>query len=193
LVAAAGMVLTGWLIATVVRHGGDVLYDLPSWAVAVGAGAAAVAFIGWMVIIRTTGWTGIAVAVIGALVVASIGVIPILGVLLFVGGMVWMAGSAQAKSDRRGLAGGLLVAIGLPLAGLVASDGPIVRCRPDGVSTSSSIFRDAGGSSGSGSSGAGVTSAGLAPGATQGQLSSGGRTYTYRCEGDRLVEFTRNP
>jgi hypothetical protein len=181
LVAAAGIVLSGWVLATVLRHSGQEVYDLPGWAVALGAGAALVAAVGWMVVIRTSGWTGVAVAVVGAFTVASVGVMPIIGVLAFVGGMVWMAGAVQRRPDRRGLAGGLLVAVGLPVAALVATDGPIVRCRDDGVSTSSSLFRGNDSSTGSGTSSEG--------GVTDGSIRSGDRTYTYRCAGDRLVRF----
>lgn len=179
--AAAGIVLSGWLLATVLRHGGEDVYDLPGWAVALGAGAAAVAAIGWMVIIRTSGWTGAAVAVVGAFTVASVGVMPVVGVLAFVGGMVWMAGAVQRRPDRRGLAGGLLVAVGLPVAALVATDGPIVRCRDDGVSTSSSLFRGNDSNTGSGTA--------SDDGVTDGSVTAGDRTYTYRCAGNRLARF----
>jgi hypothetical protein len=112
---------------------------------------------------------------------------PVIGVLLFVIALVWMAGATQRHADRRALAGGLLVAVGLPVAGLVASDGPLVRCRPDGVSTSSTIFRGSPLSSGSGSS------SGPGAGDADGGFSTGGRTYTYRCEGGRLVDFEARP
>lgn len=175
------MVLAGWLLATVVRHGGQAVYDLPRWAVALGTGAALVAFVGCAVIIRSEGWTGVGVAVAGSVIVASIGVMPVIGVLLFVVALVWMAGATQRAADRRGLAGGLLVALGLPVAALVVTDGPLVECRPDGVSTSSSLFRGTESSTGSGTSTEGGT--------TKGTITSGDRTYTYRCDGGRLVDF----
>lgn len=185
LVAAAGAILTVWVGGLIGVHAGQEVYDLPAWAVVLGVVAAGAALGGWVLVLTSDGWTAVAVAVVGALTVASVGVMPIIGVLAFVGGLVWMAGAAQRRSDRRGLAGGLLVAFGLPVAALVATDGPLVRCRADGVSTSSSVFRGSESGTGSGTSSAGRT--------TEGTLTAGDRTYTYRCAGDRLVDFEVRP
>ena len=173
------MVLAGWLVATVLRHAGEAVYDLPPWAVVLGVGAALVSFVGWALVIRSRGWLGASVAVVGTLIVASVVVLPILGVLLLVGGVVALARSTQGAPDRRALVGGLVVAVGLPVAALVASDGPVVRCHADGrgVSTSSSIFRPSSSSSGSGSATA------------DGVFVGGDRRYTYRCEDGELVDF----
>ena len=181
MLAAAGMVLAGWLIATVLRHGGDEVYDLPSWAVALGVVAALASFVGWALVIRSRGWLGVGVGVIGTLIVASVVTIPVIGMLLFVGGIALLARSSQERQDRRALAGGLLVALGLPVAALVASDGPLVRCTADGVSTSSSLFRGSPRSSGSGSS-SGMNE-------SSGGFTEGGRRYTFECRDGRLVDF----
>jgi hypothetical protein len=176
--AAGGMVLAGWLVATVLRHGGKAVYDLPSWAVALGVVAALGSFVGWALVIRSRGWLGVGVAVVGSLIVASIVSIPVIGVLLLVGGVALMARSSQSRPDRLGLAGGLLVALALPVAAVVAADGPVVECHADGsISTSSSLFRPSSSGTGSGD-------------AVQGRLDQGGRHYTYRCAGGRLVRFT---
>lgn len=182
MVAAAGVVLACWLMVTVVDHARQPVYDLPRWAVGLGVGASALTLVGWGFLLRTGSLLGVAVAVIGALVVASIGTVPVFGVLLLVGGIVALAQSRQRAGQKRSVAGGLLVALALPIGGLVATDGPVVECHRNGASTSSSVFRNPTSSSGSGESNGGATS---------GEVRSGGRTYTYRCEGDRLVDFTR--
>ncbi|HVF32578.1 MAG TPA: hypothetical protein VM933_06035 [Acidimicrobiales bacterium] len=180
--AVAGTVLAGWLLATVVRHGDDEVYDLPAWAVALGVAAALAGIVGWALVIRSRGWLGVGVAVLGAVIVTSVVVLPILGMLLFVGGIVAMARTAQGRPDRSALTGGLLVAVGLPLAAVVAADGPVVECHADGngVTTSSSLFRSSSSGTGSGTSDG------------DGVLESGGRRYTYRCEGGVLVHFSRS-
>ena len=180
------MVLAGWLVATVLRHGGKAVYDLPTWAVTLGVAGALGSFVGWSLIFRSGRWLGVAVAVLGVLVVGSIAVIPLLGMLLLVGGIVWMASASQGRGSKAALIGGLLVAFGVPAAGLVVADGPVVECHDGGASTSSSIFRGTSSSSGSGSSRVGPSSTGAT---VDGEVTNGDRSFTYRCEGDRVVDF----
>ena len=177
--AVAAMALSAWLLVTVWRHGTEPVHDLPRWATTVGMAAAQAAFIGSAAIVWNGQPAALAVAVLGALILASIVVIPVLGMLLLVGGLVWMARSRQGALDRRALGAGLVVAVGVPVAALVAADGPLVECHENGVSSSSSIFRPSGSGSGSGSS------------EGDGELTSGGRHFTYRCDGDRLLHFSR--
>jgi hypothetical protein len=174
--------LSGWLLALVLQHGGRAVYDLPGAAVALGVAAAVLAVVAWAVVAVRGGWLGIVTAVVGALVVASAVTVPVVAVVVLVGGVVAMASRQQRATDKPALAAGLVAAIAVPAAALVATDGPVVTCHPGGgVSTESSFFRNSG-SGGDQASGSGS--------AVQGRLQQGGRTYTYRCAGGRLVEFT---
>jgi hypothetical protein len=189
-VAAAGAALSGWLLAVVVQHGGRAVYDLPGYAVALGVAAAVLGIVAWIVVAVRGGLVGVVIAVLGALVVATAVTVPVIAVLVLVGGVVAMASRQQRSADKAAVAAGLVLAVVVPAAGLVASDGPVVACHADrGVSTSSSIFRSSSSSSGSGSgSGSGLAAA---PGRSfAGTFRNGDRTYTYRCTDGRLTAFT---
>jgi uncharacterized membrane protein YgcG len=177
-----------------VQHGGRAVYDLPGYAVALGVAAAVVSVLAWVVVALRGGWVGVVTAVVGALVVASAVTIPVLAVLLLVGGVVAMASRQQRSTDKPAVAAGLVLAMAVPAAALVASDGPVVVCHDDrGVSTSSSIFRSSSSSSGSGSGSGTAVGSGFAPApgtSFEGTFRDGDRTYTYRCTDGRLTAFT---
>jgi hypothetical protein len=118
--------------------------------------------------------------------VATAVTVPVIAVLVLVGGVVARASRQPRSADQAAVAAGLVLAVVVPAAGLVASDGPVVACHADrGVSTSSSIFRSSSSSSGSGSGLA------AAPGRSfAGTFRNGDRTYTYRCTDGRLTAFT---
>jgi hypothetical protein len=78
---------------------------------------------------------------------------------------------------------------------------PAVTCRPGGTSQSTplawslrAVVEGASSYSGGGtSSGSSGSIGGSAPSVTTGEMRSGSRVATYRCEDDRLVEFRETP
>ena len=194
-VAVAGSLLSVWVLLVVVQHAGRPVHDLPPGAVVAGVAGAVASLGGWMLVARSRDGVVLGGALLGLLLVA--GVVSLLSVgvlLLLVGGGVSVvlgraAGRRRAEgrpvAARRAAVAAALVGIGLPLALLVASDGPIVECRNDGVSSRSSLFRGAGGRTSAQSHAATSARAGEATGVS----TSGGRIYRYRCVGDELVEF----
>jgi hypothetical protein len=98
----------------------------------------------------------------------------------------------RARRQRGHTAGALgaafLVALGLGAMLLAEPYTALVRCLPNGVSTSSRLFE----SNGSSSSESGSGSASLDPavGAT-GMVDSGGVQYSYTCRDGKLTDFRR--
>lgn len=190
--AVAGVALSAWLLVLVVVHAGRSVHDLPVSAVVMGVGGAIGSAIGWALI----GWSGdgllLAAALLALLLVGGIvSLLSVGAVLLLMGvGVAVAVGRAAGRrradgrpvDARRALVVGALVGLGLPIAALVATDGPVVRCQVGGVSASESLFRSSGSGSSSGSSmGSGANATG--------QIVQGGRAYRYRCAGTELVEF----
>ena len=194
--AVVGMVLSAFLLVLVVVHAGRPEHDLPPSAVAMGVAGAVASAAGWALIARSGDGFLLAVALLGLLLVA--GVVSLLSIgllLLLVGaGAAVVVGRVAARrrvegrpvSGRRAVAVAALVGLGLPVVALVATDGPVVRCHVNGVSTSESLFRSS--SSGSGSGGTSMSGGGPGNEST-GAIVQGGRAYRYRCVGAELVEF----
>lgn len=198
----AGIALAGWLVVKVVDQGGQLVYDLPRWAVALGVAGAACAIAGWCVVAWRRDGIVLGAALTALLLAAGIISIFSIGILLLIAFAVAVTVLARRASSRGesvpvGLAftAAALVGLGLPAVALVAASDPVVTCFPGGVGGSSSMFRSGGGDSGSGTSSGSSSSASISGsaesdgGVTIGEMTSGGRRYRYRCDGVRLVEF----
>jgi len=199
-VGVAGIALAGWLVIRVVEHGGELVYDLPRWAVALGVVGAASAIAGWCVVAWRRDGIVLGAALTALLLAAGIVSIFSIGILLLIAFAVAVTVLARRASGRKervpagaALAAAALLGLGLPAVALVAASDPVVTCLPGGAGGSSSMFRSGGGSggisSGSSSSASVSGSAESDRGATTGEMTTGGRRYRYRCEGVRLVEF----
>ena len=195
-VGLAGGVLSGLLLVLVVVHAGRPEHDLPRSAVTMGIGGAVGSAVGWALIARAGDALLLAAALLGLLLVGGVVTLLSIGivVLLLGGGVAVAVGRAAGRRRAEGrpvdvrmaLAVAALVGLGLPVAALVAADGPVVRCHTNGASTSSSLFRSS--SSGS-TTGSGTTSMTGDAGGSTGAIVQGGRAYRYRCAGTELVEF----
>jgi hypothetical protein len=196
LAGAGGAALSVLLGVLVVQHAGRAVYDLPATAVLLGVGGAVVSAIGWVVVVRSGDLLVLGAAGFALLLVGGVAALLSIGIVLLLMGAALGVVLGQAAGRRRAGGGSLPalamgvaaagVGLGLPFAALAASDGPVVRCLRDGVSTSSSIFRTGSGSSSASSSASGSASA---EGGQSGTVIQGGRTYRYRCAGTDLVEF----
>ena len=194
LASVAGGMVSVWLLVVVVVHAGRPVHDLPTSAVAMGVGGAVGSVIGWTLIARSGDGLVLATALLGLLLVGGVVSLLSIGiVLLLIGGGVAVvvgraAGRRRAEGRpvpaRQAALVAALVGLGLPVAALVAADGPIVSCHEDGASTSSSLFRSSSAGSGSGTTALEEEGTG-----TTGAIVQGGRAYRYRCAGDELVEF----
>ena len=190
-VALAGGVLSAWLLVLVVVHAGRPVHDLPVVAVVMGVGGALASGAGWALIARSNDPVLLSSAMLGLLLVGGVVSLLSIGILLLLIGcgvavvLGRVAGRRRAEgrpvAGRQAVAAAALVGLGLPVAALVAADGPVVKCQTNGVSTSSSLFRSSSSSSGSGTS--------SVSGDSTGAIVQGGRAYRYRCAGDQLVEF----
>jgi len=195
------MALAGWLGIRVVDHGGEVVYDLPRWAVALGVVGAVSAIAGWGVVAWRRDGIVLGAALTALLLAAGIISIFSIGIVLLIAFAVAATVVARRASGRgqgvpvaMAFAAGALVGLGLPAVALVAASDPVVTCLPGGAGGSSSMFRFGGGGSGATSSGSSSSasisgSAETDGGVTTGEMTTGGRRYRYRCEGVRLVEF----
>ena len=199
-VAFAGILLSAFLLVLVVIHAGRPEHDLPASAVALGVAGAVASAAGWALIARSGDGFLLAVALLGLLLVAGVVSLLSIGLLLLLvaGGAAVVVGRVAGRrriegrpvAARRAAAVAALVGLGLPVVALVATDGPVVRCHVNGVSTSSSLFRSSDSSSGSGRSRAtSITSGEERGGESTGAIVQGGRAYRYRCAGTELVEF----
>ena len=198
--SVAGGMLSAWLLVLVVIHAGRPVHDLPASAVAMGIGGAVGSAVGWALIARSGDGLLLAAALLGLLLVAGVASLLSIGIVLLLigGGVAVVVGRVAGRRKvegrpvavRQAVAAAALVGLGLPVAALVAADGPVVRCQTNGVSTSSSLFRSSGSGSSSGSGTTSMTSeADAGSGASAGAIVQGGRAYRYRCAGDELVEF----
>jgi hypothetical protein len=182
---------SAWLLVVVVLHARREVYDLPAGAIAVGVLAAVFAIGGWATIAVARDGVLLLGVVCALLLVAGVVSILSIGVLLLLAGVALATltgrlAQGRPRIDVATLARAVVGAgLAFPIAALVAADGPVVECRADGgVSTRSSIFR--GGSTVS----AGQASSSTARDQTsEGTMTNGNRTYTYRCSDGRLVEF----
>ncbi len=120
--AVAGLALSTWLLSVVVAHAGAEAYDFPQWEVVLGVTASLVAVVGWLTIARLGDGGALAMAVVGAVLLGSIVVLPIVGVLGTVFSLVYLASRTQQGTlTRAKVVAGVLVALGLPVSAFVAS------------------------------------------------------------------------
>jgi hypothetical protein len=200
-VGIAGIALAGWLLIRVVDHGGEVVYDLPPWAVALGVVGAACASAGCSVvawrrdgIVLGAAFTAL-LLVAGIISIFSIGILLLIAFAVAVNALVRRASSrGEGVPARLAFAVAALVGLGLPAVALVAASDPVVTCLPGGAGGSTSMFRSGGGDSGRGTSSGSSSSASISGtaesgGVTTGEMTVGGRRYRYRCDGVRLVKF----
>ena len=188
LLAAAVIALVAvWLAVVTLRHWGRPEYAVPAPAVMAAVAGAALSILGaaGMVVVRRHD-----VALLGALVAttALVGILSMFSVglllLLTSVGLAVVLGRRSSGSGPWAALSGVAMAVGAVVAAIVASQPPVVTCEDSGVRTSGAIW--SGGSSSHGSAGG---SEGLVTGA----VTQGGATYSFKCLGDELVEFSQPP
>jgi hypothetical protein len=153
--SAMGVVPSGWLAAVVVQHAGQPVYDLPGYAVAIGLVGAVAALAGWVLVAWRGDGVGLGAVLTAVLALAGVLALMSIGILLLAaaGVLTMLLIRAAARrpvpvSVRSALGAAVLVGLGLPALALVAADGPVVECLDNGVSGSSSFFRQSSTSSG---------------------------------------------
>ncbi len=179
-----GVLASVALAVRLLGQAGDPVYPFGPLAIGLGLGAAVIALAGAVgLAVSRRGDVGALSAlasalVVGTLAAGSVGIflLPLAGVAVF------LLARRLGKGGRLAVAvtSGVAMSVGLIVALLVSSQGPLVDCLPGGGVRSSVPFWWSQ-SGGSGTSGP--------DGTARGTIRAGGHTYHYVCHDGRLGEF----
>lgn len=179
--------VSGWAGSTVARRVGDVLYRVDALDVGLVIGAITLLLGGAGLLLHASrldvalpALLAALLGVFGVLAIFSIGLLFLLAAALPLHRAARRA-SAGPPGSGRGVAAGVLIAVGLGLLLLTWPHGPFVECHQGGSSTTGS-WRDS-----RGGGGATVTP----DGAVDGWVRFGSERYEYRCRKGELTHLER--